>query len=115
MQYMLIVNETETDFAQREANPAAYWGPHAAFGASLAAAGVKVGGGPLQPPSSGTVVRLRDGRRQVQDGPFADTKEQLGGYCVIDVPNLDVALEWAARCPTAATGSVEVRPLLSMS
>lgn len=115
MQYMLIVNETEADFAQREADPAAYWSPHAAFGASLAAAGVKVGGGPLQPPASGTVVRLRDGRRQVQDGPFADTKEQLGGYCVIDVPNLDVALEWAARCPTAATGSVEVRPLLSMS
>ena len=54
------------------------------------------------------------GKRRVQDGPFADTKEQLGGYYVIDVPDLDRALEWAARCPSAATGAAEVRPNLRM-
>jgi hypothetical protein len=54
---------------------------------------------------------LRDGRRHVQDGPFAETKEELGGFLILDVPSLDAALEWAARCPAAASGAVEVRPI----
>jgi hypothetical protein len=58
------------------------------------------------------MVRMRDGRRQVQDGPHPDTKEQLGGYFVIDVPDLDAALDWAARSPASAYGSTEVRPVL---
>jgi hypothetical protein len=62
----------------------------------------------------GTTLRQRDGKRQVQDGPYADTKEQLGGFYEIDVPDLDTALDWAARCPAAATGAVEVRPNLVM-
>ena len=70
------------------------------------------GGAALQPPPTATTVRQRDGKRQVQDGPFAEVKEQLGGYYVVDVPNLDKALEWAARCPAASSGSVEVRPNL---
>jgi hypothetical protein len=70
------------------------------------------GAGGLQPPTMSTTVRLRDGQRVVHDGPYADTKEQLGGYFVLEVPDLDPALEWAARCPAAAAGSVEVRPLL---
>jgi hypothetical protein len=61
-----------------------------------------------------TTVRIRDGRRQVEDGPFADTKEQLGGYFVIEVPDLDTALDWAAKAPSALTASVEVRPVLPM-
>ena len=73
-----------------------------------------VGGTGLQPPSLATTIRLRAGKRQVQDGPFADTKEQLGGYYVIEVPGLDQALDWAARCPSATNGSVEVRPNLTM-
>ena len=72
-----------------------------------------VNGHGLQLPHTATTLRQRDGQRQVQDGPFADSKEQLGGYFVIDVPRLDDALEWAARCPTAATGAVEVRPVMS--
>jgi hypothetical protein len=56
-------------------------------------------------------VRLRDGKRRVQDGPFADTKEQLGGFIIMELPSLDAALDWAERCPAAATGAVEVRPL----
>ena len=59
----------------------------------------------------GTAVRVRDGKRQVQDGPFADTKERLGGVFVIDVPDLDAALEWAKRCPAADWGSIEIRPV----
>ena len=59
-------------------------------------------------------MRVVDGKRRVQDGPFADTKEQLGGFFVIDVPDLDTALSWAARCPAAASGAVEVRPNLPM-
>ena len=62
--------------------------------------------------NTATTVRIRDGKRLVQDGPFADTKEQLGGYFVIEVPDLDAALEWAARAPSAACASVEVRPVL---
>jgi hypothetical protein len=57
-------------------------------------------------------VRLKNGKRQVQDGPYADTKEQLGGYIILELPSLDAALDWAARCPAAANSAVEVRPLL---
>ena len=59
-------------------------------------------------------MRVSGGKRHVEDGPYADTKEQLGGFIVLDVPSLDAALEWAARCPAAATGAVEIRPLLTM-
>ena len=71
--------------------------------------GVVKSGAGLQEPGTGTTVRVVDGKRRVQDGPFADTKEQLGGFFVIDVPDLDTALSWAARAPCAATGGVEVR------
>jgi hypothetical protein len=72
---------------------------------------VYVTGSPLQPDTSGTTVRVKDGRRHVQDGPYADTKEQLGGFLILELPTLDAALEWAARCPTARTGAVEIRPV----
>jgi len=70
-----------------------------------------VRGAPLQTVDSATTVRMKAGRRHVQDGPFADTKEQLGGFIVVELPSLDVALGWAARCPAAAWGAVEVGPL----
>ena len=66
----------------------------------------------LQGPHAATTLRVRQGARTVEDGPFADSKEQLGGYFVIDVPDLDTALDWAAQAPCALTGSVEVRPVL---
>ena len=91
---------------------AAYWGGWIAFIGALAQAGVIVKGDGLQGPHTATTVRVRDGKRTVQDGPFADTKEQLGGYFVIEVPDLDTALEWAARSPSASYASVEVRPVL---
>jgi hypothetical protein len=71
-----------------------------------------VGGAGLQPANVATTPRLGDGKRQVQDGPYADTKEQLGGYYVINVPDLDIALDWAARIPAAPGSVIEVRPNL---
>ncbi len=114
MQYMLLLNETETEFAKR-ADPklaAEYWGGWNAFIGAMAQAGIIVKGDGLEGPQSATTIRLRDGKRQIQDGPFADTKEQLGGYFIIEVPDLDAAMEWAVRAPSAAYASVEVRPVL---
>ena len=73
-----------------------------------------VGGNGLQPPETGTTLRIEGGTRHVQDGPYADTKEMLGGYVVVDAPDLDAALKWAARAPCASdgAGSVEVRPVM---
>jgi hypothetical protein len=82
-----------------------------AYNDALSKAGVFVGSNRLQPSSSATTVRLADGKAQVLDGPYADTKEQLGGYYMIDVPDLDAALSWAARCPGASYGIVEVRAI----
>ena len=82
-----------------------------AYTRALSEAGVLVGGAALHGPGTATTVRVRGGRRLLVDGPFADTKEHLLGYYVIDVPHLDVALDWAARVPNARTGSIEVRPL----
>lgn len=114
MHYMLLLNETSNDLAKRDdpAQAGGYWGGWNAFIGAMAQAGVIVKGDGLHGPHSATTVRLRDGARLVQDGPFADTKEQLGGYFVIDVPDLDAALDWAAQAPCARTASVEVRPVL---
>jgi hypothetical protein len=114
MHYMLILNETAEDFARRmdPATTGEYWGGWNVFIGAMAQAGVIVKGDGLQGPHTATTIRVRDGKRMVQDGPFADTKEQLGGYFVIDVPDLDTALDWAARAPSALSASVEVRPVL---
>lgn len=103
MQYMLLLNEPESEFARRTdpAEAAAYWGGWNAFIGAMAQAGIIVKGDGLQAPHAATTVRVRDGRRLVQDGPYADAKEQLGGYFVIEVPDLDTALEWAFRAPSA--------------
>ena len=114
MQYMLIFTEPQSEFDRRNdpAQAPAYWGGWTAYIGALRQAGIIVNGDGLQPPQTATTVRVRDGKRLVQDGPFADTKEQLGGYFVIEVPDLDTALAWAARSPSAAVGAVEVRPVL---
>lgn len=114
MQYMLILNETAGEFAKRNdpAQAGDYWGGWNAFIGAMAAAGVIVKGDGLLGPATATTVRVRDGQRHIQDGPFADTKEQLGGYFVIEVPDLDTAIDWAAKAPSASYASVEVRPVL---
>lgn len=114
MQYMLILNETEADFAMRNdpLQADAYWGGWNAFIGAMSQAGIIVSGNGLQGPHTATAVRLKDGKREVQDGPFADTKEQLGGYFIIEVPDLDAAVGWAVRAPCATSASVEIRPVL---
>ncbi|MCP9930678.1 YciI family protein [Cyanobium sp. AMD-g] len=110
MQYAVLIYESEQDFADRPGLMPAY----AAYSRALAEAGHMAGGEALQPTHTATTVRLRHGERQVQDGPFPDSKEQLGGFFLIDVPDLDAALTWAARCPAAERCAVEVRPVLAM-
>jgi hypothetical protein len=114
MQFAILVYETADELASREDpnRASAYWASYTAYSKALIDAGVAAGGAGLHAPGSATTVRLRGGHRQVQDGPFADTKEMLGGLFMVNVPDLDAALEWAARCPASATGSVEVRPML---
>ena len=116
MKYTILIYESDADFKTRTdaGRKDAYWGAYRAYTTALREAGVMTGGAGLQPPHAGTTLRQRDGKRHVQDGPFAETKEQLGGFYEIDVPDLDTALQWAARCPAAATGAVEVRPNLAM-
>lgn len=114
MHYMLLFNETADEQGKR-ADPVqadGYWGGWTAYMGALAQSGAMVSGNGLQPPEAGTTLRVEDGRRHVVDGPFADTKERLGGYVIIDVADLDGALEWASRAPCATAGSVEVRPVL---
>ncbi|MFC5418715.1 MAG: hypothetical protein DI537_34600 [Stutzerimonas stutzeri] len=114
MQYMLIFREGAREFDLRDdpAEAPAYWGAWMAYIGALNQAGVVVNGAGLQPPRTTTIVKVRDGQRQIQDGPYPDTKEQLGGYFIVEVADLDAALSWAARSPAAAYGSVEVRPVL---
>jgi len=85
---------------------------YGAFGDEAKAAGAYEGGEGLQPTSTATTVRVRDGERLTTDGPFAETKEQLGGFYLLDCKDLDEAIEWASKIPGAETGSVEVRPVM---
>lgn len=114
MQFMILFHEPASEFAKRE-NPAeapVYWGAWNAYIGAMGQAGIIVSGNGLHPPHSATQVRVRDGQRQIQDGPYADSKEHLGGYFIIEVPSLDEALVWAARSPNVTVGSTEVRPVL---
>jgi hypothetical protein len=112
MQFALLIYESPEAFAARKSNQTnSYTGAWRAYHKALVEAGVFVGGDPLAVPETGTTIRIQDGKRGVQDGPYADTKEQLGGFTILEVPSLDAALEWAARCPAASYGAVEVRLL----
>jgi hypothetical protein len=115
MKYMLMlwVNEngwSKMTKAEQEQGAAAYM----AYGEALTKAGALGGSNRLQPTSAATTVRIANGKSQVLDGPYVDSKEQLGGYFLIDVPDLDAAISWAARCPAAGHGVVEVRPIWDM-
>lgn len=116
MQFMILLNESSAELAKRSDPQQApvYWGGWNAFIGAMAQAGIIVKGDGLEDPSRAATLRIRAGKRSVQDGPYADTKEALGGYFVIEVPDLDAALEWAAKAPCVHDGSVEVRPVLVM-
>jgi hypothetical protein len=96
--------------AEQEQGAAAYM----AYAEALTKAGVLGGSNRLQPSTASTTVRIANGKSQVLDGPYVDSKEQLGGYFLIDVPDLDAAISWASRCPAAGHGVVEVRPIWAM-
>lgn len=113
MNYSILIYETLADFAVRKdpAKAPAYWAAWPPYSQALKDAGVFVGGAGLQPPETATTLRFGDDL-QIQDGPYADTKEQLGGFFIISVPDLDAALAWAARVPRMPGRVVEVRPNL---
>ena len=115
MKYLLLIYGNEAammsaDKSSVEQMMAAY----AAYAEAMKKAGVLVGGERLRPISDATTVRVANGKTQVLNGPYAETKEQLGGYYMIDAPDLDAALSWASRCPGAQFGSIEVRPIWPM-
>lgn len=112
MQYIVLIYGNEKSWSSMPKQQLEQmYAEYMTYSQEMAKAGVMRGGSELKPTSAATTVRVRGGKRQVTDGPFAETKEQLGGYYLIEVPDLESALEWAARCPSARDGSIEVRPL----
>ena len=112
MKYLCTIYDDETQWS--DATPEQMAEVMAAYNAFGQEAGdIILGGEGLQPTSSATTVRVRDGERVLSDGPFAETKEQLGGFYLLECDSLDEAIEWAAKIPGAATGSVEVRPVMN--
>jgi hypothetical protein len=105
---MLLIYEDDTD---RLENMEDRMPTCSAYAQAMIKAGIYVCGDRLRGAGTATTVRVIDGRTQVVDGPYVEAKEQLGGFHIIDVPDLDSALAWAARCPSASRGTVEVRPV----
>ncbi|MFO0636602.1 MAG: YciI family protein [Nannocystaceae bacterium] len=114
MQFLLLIYEAESAAAQRsEAENGEIFAAYADYTAALKREGKFIGGEALRPTETATTVRVRDGETLVTDGPFAETREQLGGFYFVDATDLDDALRLAARIPSAKHGSIEVRPILS--
>jgi hypothetical protein len=112
MRYMMLIYESPAEVERRgDPEGVPYVAAWKAYHKALVDANVYVTGAPLRPAGTATTVRLKDGRRQVQDGPFAEAKEELGGFMILELPSLDAALDWAARCPAAAIGALDVRPI----
>lgn len=112
MQYLLMLYSDESGWANmKPAEQEQAMGAYQAYTEALSKAGVLVGSNRLRPISTATTVRVANGKTQVLNGPYPDSKEQLGGYYLIDVPDLDAAISWSARCPGASHGIVEVRPV----
>jgi hypothetical protein len=116
MQYLLMLYVDEAGFGrlsktEQEQGVAAY----VAYTEALTKSKALINANRLAGSRSATTVKMASGKAQVLDGPYADTKEKLGGYYLIDVPDLDAAISWAARCPAAAHGVVEVRPIFGQA
>lgn len=111
MEYLLLIYGDEREWnALKKDQVAKIMADYASYTQELLDAGVMRGGSELAPIATATTVRVRNGKTLTTDGPFAETKEQLGGYYLIDVPDLDEAIRWAAKVPSALFGSVEIRP-----
>lgn len=115
MKYMCLIYENESIAAGKtEAEQAAVMERYMAFTGQVRDAGVMVAGDPLLETNTATTIRIREGRTTTTDGPFAETREQLGGYYILDCQDLDEALKYAAMIPAAETGCIEVRPILEI-
>ena len=108
MKYMMLIHHDDAALAKADQS---LWADYAAFNEALVKAGGSAGMR-LQPASAATSVRVRDGKTEVIDGPYADTKEKLAGYFLIDVASVEEAVAWAQRCPSARYGSIEARPIV---
>lgn len=112
MQFAFLIYESPEAFACRKTDGHdPYTSAWRAYAKALFESGAYLGGDPLELPETGTTVRIEGTNRRVQDGPYAETKEQLAGFILMELPSMDAALEWAARCPATAMGAVEVRPI----
>ena len=115
MEYVLLIYSNEQENAAMPQAEMQQWvGAFMAYTQALRDANILRASNRLRPASAATTVRISGGKTQTLDGPFAETRGQLGGYYLIDVPDLDAALSWAARCPGAQRGSIEVRPVWAM-
>ncbi len=115
MQYLLMIYSNEQAMETRPpADMQAVMGAYTAYTEAMKGANAYVGGNRLQPSRTATTVRVVNGATKVLDGPYAETKEQLGGYYLIEAPDLDAAIAWAARCPGASHGVMEVRPIWTL-
>ena len=115
MQYLLLIHSDEKAMqASTQDQNASRLAAYGAYMKAMADAGVSKGGQRLHPSATATTVRVKNGKTQVLNGPYAEIKEQLGGYFLIDAPDLDQAISWAARCPGAQEGAIEVRPIWQM-
>jgi len=115
MKYILLIYGNEAGMLSASKETAGQMiAAYSAYTEAMKKAGVYVGSDRLRPTSAASTVRVANGKTQVLDGPYAETKEQLGGYYMVDVPDLDAALSWASRCPGAAHGTMEVRPIWTM-
>lgn len=115
MRYLLLIYNNEQDYdAMPEAEREADYNNHYAYSQELGASGSMLGGEPLLPTTTATTVRVRDGKTITTHGPFAETKEQLSGYYIIEAADLDKATYWASKIPTAKYGSIEIRPIMEI-
>jgi hypothetical protein len=115
MQYVLLIYDDERIWAELdEAERGTLMKEYFAFTNEVREKGAYVDGNPLQPTQTATSVQVRNGERLVTDGPFAETKEQLGGYYIVEAETIDEAIEWAAKIPSARLGTIEVRPVMQI-
>ena len=116
MQYLMVLWQDENGWSRMTPDEQKkQMGAYMAFHEAIVKAGVFKGSNRLQNSSSSTTVRVADGKAKVLDGPYADSKEQLAGYFLIEVPDLDAAISWASRCPGAQHGVIELRPVWEMN
>jgi hypothetical protein len=112
MEYLLMIYADQAQFEKlSQAQVTEAMGAYRAYTEALQKSGTLCGSNRLRPTQTATTVRVKSGKTEVLNGPYAETREQLGGYYLIDVPDLDTALSWAARCPGAGHGTIEVRPI----